>query len=354
MYGMGSWAAASEYIGSKAKEECQSHYVKTYLEPETRPLPDTKKEFDANVDTTKNRKFIKPPTAKNKLWASQPSNHEVQGYMPGRLEFETEFDNEGENIVKDLAFREDDSTEEIEFKLALLDAYNNKLNKREYRKRFLTERGIVDYKKNQAADKKRSREEKLLFTTLKVFARLHTAEDHTDLIKGLLKEQELKSKIAKLQEYKSMGIQTFAEAENYEKAKELSDSSYRTQPSREKSVLGDRNSQIFSQKFQESFTNIDWNTSSQPEPLKKDGLDLTGAEGLELLSVSEKELCSLLKLLPKSYLIIKKIFMQEYLREGVLHSSKACDLILLESSRTLRIYDFFIQSGWIQSNDESK
>lgn len=34
-------------------------------------------------------------------------------------------------------------------------------------------------------------------------------------------EQELKNKINRLQEYRANGIQTFAEAENYEKAKEL-------------------------------------------------------------------------------------------------------------------------------------
>lgn len=33
--------------------------------------------------------------------------------MPGRLEFETEFDNEGESAVKDLVFRDDDTAEEI-------------------------------------------------------------------------------------------------------------------------------------------------------------------------------------------------------------------------------------------------
>ncbi|KAJ9052435.1 Transcriptional adapter ada2, variant 3 [Entomophthora muscae] len=346
--GMGNWAAASAHIGSKTDKECESHYIKTYLQSETRPLPDLKGVFKADIDTTLNREFIKPPTSKNKVWYSQPSNHDVQGYMPGRLEFETEFEEEGENTVKDLAFHEDDTAEEIEFKLALLDAYNNKLNKREYRKRFLTERGIVDYKKNQAADKKRSREEKEIFTKYKVFARLHTAEDHTDLIKGLLKEQELKTTIAKLQEYKSMGIQTFAEAENYEKAKDLRDASSRT-PSKDKPVLGDRSSHNFLQRLQEETSKTNWNQPSKPEPVKKDGLDLTGAEGLEFLSASEKELCSSLRLLPKTYLIAKKILICEYLRAGSLHPNKACDLVQIEPFKASRIYDFFVRSRWIPS-----
>src|SRR5260370_12406673 len=35
---------------------------------------------------------------------SGPTNHEIQGYMPGRLEFETEIENEAEELVKDLEF----------------------------------------------------------------------------------------------------------------------------------------------------------------------------------------------------------------------------------------------------------
>lgn len=44
---------------------------------------------------------------------SQPANHEIAGYMPGRLEFETEYENEAEQSVKDMIFNEDDAPEEV-------------------------------------------------------------------------------------------------------------------------------------------------------------------------------------------------------------------------------------------------
>jgi transcriptional adapter 2-alpha len=44
-----------------------------------------------------------PPTAAAPL-VSAPTNHEVAGYMPGRLEFEHELDNEAEMAVKDMEF----------------------------------------------------------------------------------------------------------------------------------------------------------------------------------------------------------------------------------------------------------
>ncbi|KAI0219168.1 Transcriptional adapter ada2 [Massospora cicadina] len=371
MYGMGSWAAAAEYIGSKTKEECEAHYIRTYLTSGCSPLPDTTKRFDPNIDTTRDRQFHKPagkvlgvalklvPVPRNKVWASQPLNHEVQGYMPGRLEFETEFDNEGESAVKDLSFREDDAIEEIEFKLALLDAYNNKLNKREYRKRFLTERGITDYKKNHTVDKKRSREEKLLFTSYKVFARLHTAEDHADMIKGLITEQELKAKIARLQEYRTHGILTFAEAEGYDKAKELRDANGRMQLMRDKSGLGERSLLPLPQRFQEEAA-ISWNPTPPSDAPKKGFLTqrlllswfiaaLAGSEGCELLADTEVDLCSSLRLLPKTYLAIKRVLLREYTLNGTLQRRQAQTLIAIDPGKISRIYDFFVKEGWIQS-----
>ncbi|CAH7668985.1 hypothetical protein PPACK8108_LOCUS3544 [Phakopsora pachyrhizi] len=35
---------------------------------------------------------------------SGPTNHEIAGFMPGRLDFETEWENEVENLIKDQSF----------------------------------------------------------------------------------------------------------------------------------------------------------------------------------------------------------------------------------------------------------
>ena len=36
--------------------------------------------------------------------SSAPTNHEIAGFMPGRLDFEIEWENEAENMIKDLSF----------------------------------------------------------------------------------------------------------------------------------------------------------------------------------------------------------------------------------------------------------
>lgn len=37
---------------------------------------------------------------------SQPANHEITGYMPNRWDFETEFENDAETVIKELNFDE--------------------------------------------------------------------------------------------------------------------------------------------------------------------------------------------------------------------------------------------------------
>lgn len=45
--------------------------------------------------------------------ASAPANHDIVGFMPGRKEFELEYENEAEQIIKDLEFSENDNPQEV-------------------------------------------------------------------------------------------------------------------------------------------------------------------------------------------------------------------------------------------------
>ena len=77
-------------------------------------------------------------------------------------------------------------------------------------------------------------------------------------------------------------------------------------------------------------------------------IDLTGAEGVELLLPSEVELCSILRLLPKIYLSIKETLLKEYARTGVLKRAVARSIVKIDVNKTGRIYDFFVAAGWVK------
>jgi transcriptional adapter 2-alpha len=92
--------------------------------------------------------------------------------------------------------------DELEVKLALLDIYFSKLDKREEAKDLIFDRGLTEYKKVrsrgcgrkvltrqiQANEKKRPKDERELVQRYKVFAKLQTAQDFEVLIEGLICE----------------------------------------------------------------------------------------------------------------------------------------------------------------------
>jgi transcriptional adapter 2-alpha len=57
------------------------------------------------------------------------------------------------------------------------------------RKKFLFDRGLThDFRKIQATERKRSKEEKDLFNRTRVFAKLQTGTDFDRLMDGLIRE----------------------------------------------------------------------------------------------------------------------------------------------------------------------
>lgn len=227
-----------------------------------------------------------PPPAPKVAPTSAPSVHEVATFLPGRLEFEHELDNEAEDLVKDLEFgicwewggdeipedendldvkarakwadelkdkdtpagkslpkttngllngnytnggsssresrsRSEDMSkadggaeegeaeeqtqpppietpETLAFKLSLIESYCQRVDKRIENKAFMFERGLLNYKQMQAADKKRPKDEKDIIHRLRPFARLQTAQDFEDFCADILCRYQHRPTIASL------------------------------------------------------------------------------------------------------------------------------------------------------------
>jgi SWIRM domain len=78
-------------------------------------------------------------------------------------------------------------------------------------------------------------------------------------------------------------------------------------------------------------------------------LNISNAADLHLLSPSEQTLCSQLRILPKSYLVIKETLFRELLRTGgTLRKRQARELIKIDVNKTARIFEFFQQQGWLR------
>lgn len=246
-YGLGSWADISEHIGGyRGKDETRDHYIVTYINSSLFPLPELadpkdtdlyeripKEEFQARkkrrIEERKEAAKAAPPaTPKQKPTASVPACHEVQGYMPGRLEFETEFANDAEEAVQHMSFEPGDGLdpvtgemdEETRLKMTVFDIYNSKLTARMERKRIIFEHNLLEYKKNNMIDKKRTKDERNLLDKAKPFARMMNHEDFELFNRDLLLEHNLRIAISQLQEWRQNGIVDLKHGEKYETDKQ--------------------------------------------------------------------------------------------------------------------------------------
>lgn len=79
---------------------------------------------------------------------------------------------------------------------------------------------------------------------------------------------------------------------------------------------------------------------SRPAPA---ALNLEGAEGLELLTDSEQQLCSMLRIMPHAYLAIKDKMVTECQRSNGLRKRQARELIKIDVNKTSRLWDYFAE-----------
>ena len=87
------------------------------------------------------------------------------------------------------------------------------MEERYKRKKFVIERDLLDFNKQNLIDKSRSKEEKDIYNLMKVFARFNTPEDHEKLVQGIIKEKQIRLRIEELNNYRSKGLKTMEEVE---------------------------------------------------------------------------------------------------------------------------------------------
>jgi transcriptional adapter 2-alpha len=362
-----------------------------------------KRRIEERREAAKNAPALQPKT---KPTASVPACHEIQGYMPGRLEFETEYANEAEEAVQLMQFDPGDGINprtgelepEMELKLTVMEIYNCRLTQRAERKKVIFEHNLLDYRENSKIEKKRSKEERDLLNKAKPFARMMNRVDFEQFCQGLIDELNLRQAIAQLQEWRSLRIGDLRSGEKYEQEKAL-----RIQKSiplgsmdRERLANNQRNKQqpppeppsgaallvapelpirsvattgvlygevLNGVKAELNGTHVNGGSvvvangtalakqkyipqpvpGVQPMPLTQDN-----APDLHLLTPEEAKLCETLRIQPKPYLMIKEQILKEAVKgNGSLKKKQAKEICRLDSQKGGRIFDFMVNAGWV-------
>jgi transcriptional adapter 2-alpha len=384
LYGLGSWAEIADHVGGyRTKDEVRDHYIDTYVDSTNFPLPEradpkdtrlleevTREEFQQykkrRIEERKEAaKNAQPPAPKQKPTASVPSCHEVQGYMPGRLEFETEYANEAEEAVQHMQFEPGEVTNprtgemdpEMELKLTVMHIYNDRLTARATRKKIIFQHGLLEYRKNAALDKKRTKEEREVFSKAKPFARMTNQANFKTFCEGVELEHNLRAAITQLQDWRRMKIGDLKSGEKYELEKQQRaarpaptgtfdrmagirppkpmpppETASTTVAMVAPGEIPERlkiNFPIVSpdMKAKGPLTNGAANSAIvvTPKPpyntpplpgVNPMALSARDDEDIQLLSKEERELCSVLRIKPKPYLVIKEGLIREATKSG--------------------------------------
>ena len=149
LYGVGNWMDIADHVGNRTKEEVEKHFVDVYIKgknglpsgdkraekavadwreshppdpsfhgEERLPIvgPDVNFTTDVTMDEFQRARRerietlrasqlpIVPPKGGKPLVSAPKTHSELSGFMPGRLEFEQEFEQDAEHAVKDMEF----------------------------------------------------------------------------------------------------------------------------------------------------------------------------------------------------------------------------------------------------------
>lgn len=386
---------AGDDVGRDLAARAEQAYVKAIT------AASTKEEAKAiREDWEKNRlnKYggptVLPPRADD---VCDMQGSDLAGFMPRRGDFDIEWDNEAEKLLMDMEFLPNDSKEDVELKLKVLEIYNSRLDNRNNRKQFLIDRGLLDYRKKHREDSKLPSDERDLVNRMRLFARFHSPDEHEKLIEDLLKAKRMRKEIARLQMYRRMGFTSMADAERFEldrNRREIHRMACEQREKEEKKAqenlkdiegggLGALSATELNASYLKQYKQNDRNkrkgiNSAAPlvsSDMKTDesgevvanekgatDADKSGQEfiepfnireyeGFELLSKKEVNLCQKLRLKPKLYIEAKTALINESLNHGMLDAEESSrrSIFKVDIEKRGDVFDFMLQAGWVPS-----
>ena len=295
------------------------------------------------------------------------SEAQQTGYHIKRNEFDPEYDHEAESIISELDFPEDESAEERQAKLRLIEIYNKRLDERQRRKDFALSRGLVNVKRQSAIDRRRAPGERELLGRLRVVARYLPQPQWEALAEGVAAEGRLRARIAQLQQYRAMGMRTFEEVERHEameskKKKEIPAPAAQVGKSRLQRIAVDETAmeaELNALGHVHAAAGVHAQHATVVDGRGADGLqawrtrrgvllDIAALPDIEPLTARERSLCANQRYLPAQYLAVKADALQIQAEKGVVSVEDMLQLPFKVSQvRVAELHEFFVSAGWI-------
>mmetsp|Transcript_2987 Transcript_2987/g.6995 ORF Transcript_2987/g.6995 Transcript_2987/m.6995 type:complete len:516 (-) Transcript_2987:223-1770(-) len=398
-FGIGNWVDVATVVGTKSKPECEFHYYAHYINTANGvPVPDVsravsktkfinkeggekeKEDFTECVEAAvagagkvpgkltvsewkKEMIATKNVTRENiRYYDDKPAGCDVVGYMPARGDFDVEWDNDAEALICDCVFDDKKDTEQDrELKAKILEVYNWKLDERGRRKAFLLERGLLDFKRHQAQERRRSKEERDLWGQMRPFARFWPQEEHEEYVRSLNDQRKIRRRIEQLQHFRKVGLRSDAEMEVYEKDRRKREQDEKAKKSKHEtsSYLAPKAGTQRSERHRNRGDDDAEADAPVPalggvkESKKQLVFEVSLLPGSEMLSKAENHLCAVLRTPPLDYIAAKDAIFRESFRHGYLQAERAKQVCKLAPEKALKVYESMVSSGWVRPNKDA-
>ncbi|EEF39499.1 transcriptional adaptor, putative [Ricinus communis] len=269
---------------------------------------------------------------------------ESSGYNAKRQEFDPEYDNDAEQLLAEMDFKDTDTEDERELKLRVLRIYSKRLDERKRRKDFILERNLLY---PNLFEKDLSPEEKALCRRYDVFMRFHSKEEHEELLQTVISEHRTLKRIQELKEARAAGCHSSADADRYLEQKRKREAEESSQRAKESGQVGPSNQGGPNVFIGSDSISKDSNSRPAGQSYVND-LERLGFSEAQLLTESEKRLCQEIKLPPAVYLKMQEVMTKEIFIGNVTKKADAHPLFKLEASKVDRVYDVLVKKGIAQ------
>jgi hypothetical protein len=204
---MAARASAPEVCDRHSAARCAEHFQRAFVLPQVAPArveagalrARAMAATDAQLRSAQERLPVLP-------------GHDVVGYMPLRDCYDVEFLDDAERPLASLVFTANEvdalharealapaptpgplgaAPETLQRKLDLVACFNDKADERERRKAFVRDRGILAWRERHRSWKRAGARERELRALLLPLERFSTAQQHEELVLGLMRESEL-------------------------------------------------------------------------------------------------------------------------------------------------------------------
>jgi len=349
--GFGNWIDVGRRMHEKSADECKTHYLQHYVDNQTLPgLPKIKETRTSLFGCEpipymyKLQDLEEPPR-----FASNTINGRLlAGYNAARSDFEVNFDNHAELLISDLEFDEfqpDDDAYELgqALQAAIAQAYNNRLKERMRRQRIIREHGLIAFRKVLSLIQRYENTiTRPLAERLLIFMQLVDGMEFDFLMEGFHRVGELKNHINRLLEFRRNGLKHFYSVPMFQKLSKL-----RQENERERKQYLNNPEYSWRSLLPDSVVSCNSPILGSTQRKTAPPLAIKGLPGYEKLSADEKELCSVVRVVPANYLDFKQLLITENKKNGHLRLAQARTLLKIDVNKTRKIYDFLVEKGYI-------